>query len=212
MFKLELFDKPNIETTSIDGKRHYLTPDGSFPSVTTVLGSKMDKSGLDAWRKKVGDAEADKISHQAAVRGTAIHDMAEKYILGEDYRKGQMPINVMTFGALRDKLDKHITKIYGIEYPLWSATLNTAGRTDLIADFDGIPSIVDFKTSKRLKEEGYIESYFLQATCYALMANERLDMDIQQIAIMIAVDHEPAQIFVKKVSDYRAKVIALFTS
>jgi genome maintenance exonuclease 1 len=210
MLELRLHDRPNIETTSIDGKRHYLTPDGVFPSVTTVLSSKLDKSGIDAWRKKVGDAEADKISHQAAIRGTAIHDMAERYILGEDYRIGQMPINIMSFEALRDEIDRHITTVYGIEYPLWSRELNTAGRTDLIADFEGIPSIVDFKTSKRLKEERYIESYFLQATCYALMTNERLGMDIQQIAIMISVDHEPTQIFVKRVSDYQDKVNALF--
>jgi len=212
MITLKLYDKPEIETTEIDGKRHYLTPDGVFPSVTTVLGSKLDKSGLDAWRKKVGEVEANKISTQAANRGTAIHDMAEKYLLGEDYRKGQMPVNLFTFAPIRDVLDKRVTTVYGLEYPLWSKELNTAGRTDLIADFDGIPSIVDFKTSKRLKEEKHIESYFLQATCYASMANERLLTDIKQIAIVIAVDHEEPQVFVKNTADYFDKMRSIFTS
>jgi genome maintenance exonuclease 1 len=212
MITLKLYDKPEIETTTIDGKRHYLTPDGVFPSVTTVLSNKLDKSGLEAWRKKVGEEEANKISTQAANRGTAIHDMAEKYILGEDYRKGQMPVNLFTFGPIRSVLDNRVTDVYGIEYPLWSRELNTAGRTDLIADFDGSPSIVDFKTSRKLKEERYIESYFLQATCYSLMANERLGMDIKQLAIIIAVDHEDPQVFVRKTSQYIDKVRELFTS
>lgn len=212
MITLKLYDEYKIERTEIDGKRHYLTPDGCFPSVTTVLGSKLDKSSLDAWRAKVGEEEANKISTQAANRGTAIHDMAEKYILGQDYRRGQMPVNLFTFAPIRDALDKHVTNVYGIEYPLWSKTLNTAGTTDLIADFDGVLSIVDFKTSKRLKEEKYIESYFLQATCYAAMANERLNTDIKRIAIIIAVDHEEPQIFVKSTDDYFDKMRTIFTT
>jgi genome maintenance exonuclease 1 len=212
MITLKLYDKPEIETTTIDGKRHYLTPDGVFPSVTTVLSNKLDKSGLDAWRKKVGEEEADRIGKQAAHRGTAIHDMAEKYILGEDYIKGHHPINLYTFSDIRRVIDNRITTVYGIEYPLWSRELNTAGRTDLIADFDGVLSIVDFKTSKRLKEEKYIESYFLQATCYAAMTNERLLTDIKRIAIIIAVDHEEPQVFVKSTDDYFDKMRTIFTT
>ena len=77
MITLKLYDGIDIETTTIDGKRHYLTPDGVFPSVTTVLSNKLDKSGLEKWRARVGEEEAAKISTQAANRGTAIHDMAE---------------------------------------------------------------------------------------------------------------------------------------
>jgi len=211
MITLKLYDKPDIETTTIDGKRHYLTPDGVFPSVTTVLSNKLDKSGLDAWRKRVGEEEANRISTQAANRGTAIHDMAEKYLLGENYHRGQMPINLFTFAPIRSVLDNRVTNVYAIEYPLWSKSLNTAGRTDLIADFDSLPSIVDFKTSIRLKEEKYIDSYFLQATCYSLMANERLGMDIQQLAIIIAVDHEDPQVFVRRTAEYIDRVRELFT-
>ena len=83
---------------------------------------------------------------------------------------------------------------------------------ELIKYFEDDMSIVDFKTSRKLKEERYIESYFLQASCYAMMANERLGTAINQLAIIIAVDHEEPQIVVKRVSDYMKKVIDIFRS
>jgi len=67
-----------------DGKRFYeVTRDGkviaTLPSVTTVMGSMADKSGLDAWRKKVGEEEADRISKLSMNRGTIMHRLIELY-------------------------------------------------------------------------------------------------------------------------------------
>jgi genome maintenance exonuclease 1 len=196
----------------IDGKRHYVTPEGGkYKSVTTILDEKLDKTALLEWRKKVGEAEANRISTQAANRGTAIHNIAEHYLLNnESFPKGSMPANIDTFRKLRPILDEHIGKIYGLEYFLYSDTLKTAGATDCIAEFDGVNSIVDFKTARKPKKEEWIESYFLQATCYAMMAEERLGLVIPQIAILIAVDHEEPQVFVKLKLEYISKVRELF--
>ena len=210
-FELDLLPKVELETTEIDGKRYYLTPDGTFPSVTTVLGERLDDGWYDKWVARVGAEEARKVGQQAATRGTAIHDIAEKYLLGEDYREGQMPVNLMTFESIKGLLDAHVTTVYGIEFPLWSKKLNTAGRTDLIADFGGRTSIVDFKTSKRLKKESDILSYFLQATCYSMMVEARTKKKVDRIAILIAVDHEPPQLFMKFSEEYRDRVIDIFT-
>ena len=209
-FDLQLLPKNCLQRVTIEGKRHYSTPDGTFPSVTTVLSTKLDHSGLDEWRNKVGNAEADKISTQAANRGTAIHDICEKYILGLDYRANQMPINMMTFSSIKPILDNNVGKVYGIEYPLWSKKLYTAGTTDMICEFNGINSIVDFKTSKRPKEAKYIESYFLQATCYAMMTEARTKMNIETINIIIAVDHDEPQLFSRNSYEYRDRVLKLF--
>jgi genome maintenance exonuclease 1 len=196
----------------IDGKRHYVTPEGGkYKSVTTILDEKLDKTALLEWRKKVGEAEANRISTQAANRGTAIHNIAEHYLLNnESFPKGSMPANIDTFRKLRPILDEHIGKIYGLEYFLYSDTLKTAGATDCIAEFDGVNSIVDFKTSRKPKKEEWIQSYFLQATCYAMMAEEQLGLVIPQIAILIAVDHEEPQIFVKPKYLYQDEVRELF--
>lgn len=201
---------PDLETTTIDGKRHYITPAGVFPSVTTVLSQKLDNSSLDAWKQRVGEEEAKKISTQAARRGTAIHFICENYLLNKDYKRGVMPFNLDTFLRIKPHLDRNIGSIYGIEVPLWSAQLKTAGRCDLLAGWNGINSVIDFKTSKRPKDESKILSYFLQATCYSLMAEELTGLRIPQIAIVIAVDHEDTQIFVKDRDPFVVTVRQLF--
>jgi genome maintenance exonuclease 1 len=173
----------------------------------------MDKTALLEWRAKVGEEEARKISTQAARRGTAVHSLAERYVLNEeDYLRGAMPSGVDAFKSLQTLIDKHVDNILGIELPLYSVALKTAGRCDLIAEFDGVPSIVDFKTSRRLKKEEWIESYFLQTTVYSMMFEYMYKIQIPQIAIMIAVDHEEPQLFVKDRGDYVNKVIDIFTA
>ena len=212
IFEHSFFPPMNLERVVIDGKRHYATPTGEkYPSVTTVLDQKTDKTALLEWRKKVGEAEANRISTQAANRGTAIHNIAEHYLLNnESFPKGSMPANIDTFRKLRPIIDDHIGKVYGLEYYLYSHTLKTAGATDCIAEYDGINSIIDFKTSRKLKKEEWIQNYFLQATCYAMMAEERLGLEIPQIVILIAVDHEEPQVFVKPNSEFISKVRELF--
>lgn len=215
LFEHNFFPKFELERVNINGVRHYATPDGKkYKSVTTILGEKTDKTALYEWRKRVGEAEANRVSTQAANRGTAIHSICEYYLLNEpNYPKGVMPVNMDTFKQLRPHIDEHIGKIYGIEYFLYSHQLKTAGATDCIADYDGIPTIVDFKTSRKPKKEEWIENYFLQATAYALMAEELLcewQFKIPQIAIMIAVDDEQPQLFVKQKEQYVEKVLEIF--
>jgi hypothetical protein len=202
---------PDLETINIDGKRHYVTPAGNFPSVTTVLGEKLNKSGLNEWRVRVGETEANKISTQASNRATAIHSICENYLNGVDYTKGVMPVNIETFSKIRPHLDKNIGSVYGIEVPLWSARLKTAGRCDLLAGYDGVNSVIDFKTSRKLKKEYWIESYFLQTTCYSLMAEDLTGLKFPQIVVIVAVDHEETQIFVKKREDYIDRVLQVFS-
>ena len=121
-----------------------------------------------------------------------------------------MPTDMHTFLQIKPYLDLNLGSIYGIEAPLYSSRLRTAGRCDLLAGWQGVNSIIDFKTSRRLKKEEYIESYFLQATCYSLMAEERTTLKFPQIVIIIAVDHEDPQIFVKQRDQYVEKVLEIF--
>lgn len=201
-----------LTMTEIDGKRHYIGADGvAYPSVTTVLGARTDKSGLEEWKNKVGEDKASRVSTQAANRGTAIHAIAEAYLLNEEnYPPKTMPVNKMTFKGIKPVLDKRIGTVHAIEAPLYSNRLYTAGRTDCIAEFDGVMSVVDFKTSRRIKDESYIKNYFLQATCYATMAEELTNHRVPQIAIIIAVDNEEAQVFVKRKEDYMEEMLKVF--
>ena len=80
--------------------------------------------------------------------------------------------------------------------------LQLAGRVDLIAEWDGKLSIIDFKTSRKLKQKKWIESYFMQAAGYAQMFYELTGIVISNLVILIAVDQEQPQVFVEQKQDY----------
>ncbi len=212
LFKHNMVEEINLTTENIDGKRYYVLPDGQkLRSVTTVLGDKLDKTALLEWRKKVGEEEANRISVKAARRGTAVHSICEKYVLNDDeFLKDAMPSGIDSFNGIRSLLDKHVDNILGVELPLYSVALKTAGRCDLIAEFDGVPSVIDFKTSRKPKKEEWIESYFLQTTVYSMMFEWIYKIKIPQVAILIAVDHEEPQLFVKDRGQYVNRVLEIF--
>lgn len=212
IFNHSLVDPIQLTTVMIEGKRHYVLPNGrKYKSVTTILDERTDKTALYEWRARVGNEEATKISVQAARRGTSVHAIAERYVLNEEnYLKEEMPSNIDSFRSIQPAIDRSIDNIVGIELPLFSDTLKTAGRSDLIAHFDDTLSIIDFKTSRKPKKEEWIENYFVQATCYSLMFEEIYKIRVPQLAIIIAVDHSEAQVFVKKTRNYYDRVKQIF--
>ena len=143
---------PNLSTVSMNGKRYYITPSGKYyPSVTTVV-NILNEKGIAEWRNKVGDYQANIISSQAANLGSRIHSIIEKYINNEsDILDTATPQEKLMFGSVYSSLNR-INNIYCQEAPLYSDLLKMAGRTDCIAEFDGIPSIIDFKTSRKDKK------------------------------------------------------------
>lgn len=73
-----------IERVHQDGLRFYQVSNNDkliakLPSVTTILGQTKDQSGLDKWRKRIGEAEADRISTLSMNRGTIMHRLIELY-------------------------------------------------------------------------------------------------------------------------------------
>ncbi len=189
--------------------RLYTTPDGKkLPSITTVLGATGDKSGLEAWRKRVGEAEANRIMVQASTRGTAVHQLAEDYVNNEeDWDKTAMPANLFTFNTIKPLLDKHLNNVWIQEAPLYSERLEVAGRVDCIAEWDGVLSIIDYKTSRRPKKKDHVEGYFIQEAAYAAMFLERTGVPIKRIVTVIAVDDNEPQVFVEKTMDHLPKFV-----
>lgn len=160
---------------TVEGKRHYVTPAGSFPSITTVLSATSDNTWLDAWKARVGAEEAAKISLAATTIGTGMHSLCEAYIKGEPSPSIPGPASIM-FKYLKPALDKSISLVCGVEVPLYSSKLKIAGRTDLIAFWDGKLSVIDYKSnhSDRMKSDEDVEDYKQQICAYALMWNERM--------------------------------------
>tara|TARA_B100002019_G_scaffold59522_2_gene51032 strand:- start:5520 stop:6194 length:675 start_codon:yes stop_codon:yes gene_type:complete len=174
--------------------RTYVTPDGSrYPSITTVL-SILSEEAIAAWRKRVGDDEANKIGRRASGRGTLVHSIVERYLKNEDTDEF-LPHIRQSLENLRPILDERIGTIYGLEVPLYSVYLGLAGRVDCVAEFDGVPSIIDFKTSRRVKKHENISGYFAQMAGYAVMWEERTNRPITNTVVIMDVDDNEPLVF-----------------
>ena len=199
MFIHEQVELTEMDAVTTESGRKYKTPEGiDLPSITTVL-SILSRDSIAAWRKRVGDAEANKISTRASGRGTRVHEIIEKYIDNdENYRDGYTPDIIESFNVMKPILDGFIGKVYAQEAPLYSNHLGVAGRVDCVAEFDGVLSIIDFKTSMKPKKRDWVKNYFMQEAAYAIMWEERTGQPITQLVTLISVDGEDKpQIFVE---------------
>lgn len=186
----------NLERKEISGHRFYQTPDGLFPSVTTVTGHEKKKFFAE-WRKN-NPAESERVCS----RGNTLHSVVEKYLLNEKLDLSQYDDNIRDlFLTLKPEVDK-INNIRCLEFPLWSKTLEMAGRVDCIAEYNRELAVIDFKGSTNTKYKKDIENYFNQATAYALMWQERTGEKIKKIKILMATEQGVCQIFEENTIDY----------
>ena len=199
---------PKMTRKTAKGGRKYFTPDGNaYPSITTVL-SLLSRDSIMKWRKRVGEEEANKISHQAATRGTSVHKLAEDYLDNiEDWNKDVLPNNLFTFSHIKDIIDHKVNNVWFQEEYLYSDRLQCAGQVDCIAEYDGELSVIDFKTSRKPKKVEWISNYFIQASFYAAAFYERTGVPIKQGVIIIAVDHNEPQVFKVNTHDYLQEFI-----
>lgn len=176
--------------------RTYVTPQGNrYPSITSVLGI-LSKDHIRAWRHRVGEEEANRVSRVAAGRGTSVHSLVEDYLDNKelDLEKA-MPNASAAFRAIQPILDERLNDICIQEAPLYSDHLKVAGRCDIVAKFDGVLSVVDIKTSSRVKTAEDIPNYFMQEAAYAIMFEERTGIPITNVVTIMAVDFAPAIVF-----------------
>ena len=147
---------------------------------------------------------------QAANRGTAVHNMVEDYLNNidldqvEKYQKQFIPR--MMFNVLKKDCLLGINNIRLQEAQMYSSDYTVAGRCDCIADYDGVPSIIDFKTSTKEKNEDWIENYFIQGSAYAEMYKEHFDEEINQIVILVVTEEGTTQVFKKNKNNYLPKL------
>ena len=201
-FELCLSDLQRLPRRNVNGSRLYETPDGSFyPSVTTITG-QMNKKAIQEWRARVGEKVANKITTQASARGTSIHKLCEHYILGTMDDVKIMPSNKEMFTSMANHLAETVGKVYAVEGFLYSDFLRSAGQVDMIAEYNGVLSVVDFKTSKKKKNPDWIENYFVQEAAYSFMFEERTKLQVGQLVTVIGVDGEDEpQVFIKNTKE-----------
>jgi hypothetical protein len=180
------FGKVTDEKT---GSRFYETPDGNLSSVTTILGATSDKSGLDAWRKRLGDEKANVESKEATGLGSLMHKHLEKHVMGEERPRG----NNMVRQLARNMADVVIGRglvgveeVWAIEQELWFPGLY-AGTADLVILHKQALAIGDYKTTKKPKKDEWVLDYKLQSVAYSLAHNEVYGTDIRKgIVFMVS--------------------------
>lgn len=181
--------------------RTYVAPDGArYPSITTIL-SILSEEAILKWRARVGEDVANQVSTRASNRGSAVHSAVEKYLLNEDTTE-YLPHIQQSLSNLKPHLDENVGTIFGLEVPLYSSHLGLAGRVDCVAEWKGVPSIIDFKTSKRIKKKEHISNYFAQMAAYAIMWEERTGMPIVNTVVVMDVDFEQPLIFEEHRDNY----------
>ena len=190
---------PNLITETIKGKRFYVVGEEKYPSITTVLSAR-NQEGLVRWRQSVGNDVANNIMRTAAKRGTAVHTLVENYLDNEELSK-QDVLPLALFTLLKPALD-NINSIRIQEGSLYSNKWKVAGRVDCIAEYDGVLSVIDFKTSRQEKKEEWVENYFIQGSAYCEMYEEWSGTPISQIVILIVTEDGAVQIFKKDKSNY----------
>ena len=188
---IEKYKYPSSTRANIEGLRHYTITgeQQKLPSVTAVLGATQPKEkqeSLERWRKRVGLREAQKITRDAAIRGTAMH----KYL--EDLISGQRSLDLTEIGQEATRMAEIIverglndcSEIYGIEAVLYYPDLY-AGSVDLVAKYKDKVSIIDFKQTNKPKQREWIEDYFLQMAAYGMAHDAVYGTTIEQGVIMM---------------------------
>ena len=199
---------PKTIREMIDGKRHYeINGIEKLPSVTTILkATEPDekRESLQAWRDRVGEAEATRIVDSAGARGTAMHKILEKYIIEEGYldltNVGKEAHN-MAMQVIQNGLS-NVTEFYGSECTLYYPGLY-AGQTDLIATHKGDMAVIDFKQTNKPKKREWIEDYCLQLAAYGMAHDFIYKTAITKAVIMMCSKDNFYQEFVIAGEEYR---------
>ena len=199
---------PLLKRVDLEIGRHYLDSNNNpVPSVTTVLSAtSKSKDGIAQWRNRVGDAEADRIVKQSTDIGSSVHDSIEKYLNGDlwdifENTENEFIAKKIAHKFINDGL-KNITEIWGLEVGLVLDNLY-AGTADCIGEYNSIPTLIDFKTSKKIKKRDWIEDYFLQGCAYANAHNVMFGSDIQQIVILMVDRDLVFQEFIVRPTEFK---------
>ena len=215
----------SIKRVELNGLRHYeVTSEsgeviGVYPSITTVLGETSDKSGLDKWRKRVGEEEAKRIGELSMNRGTVMHRLIELYkatagtkadrlnklkeIASTDEETQQYSGEengaiwlasgwemFMKFYFNSSQYFDRIEEVISAEVFLWSKQ-GYAGTVDNISKMtDGRTLVIDYKNSRRPKRDEWVQDYFVQGSAYFIAHWERSGMKPDGVEIWIANEED----------------------
>ena len=179
------YNYPDLERVDLERGRHYIDSTGTpVPSVTTILSGTSTKTGIEQWKRRVGEKEAERVVKESTDIGSAVHESIEEYLHGNEWdnfsdSRTDLIAKSITKKFISDGL-KPIDEAWGLEVGLILDGLY-AGTADCVGLVKGIPSIIDFKTAKKIKRRDWIEDYFLQGCAYANAHNVMFDTILSRL-------------------------------
>ena len=173
--------------------RYYRIDGERLPSVTTIISKTLPNPGIAAWKARVGEAEANRISTEATDWGTGIHALVEQVNRGQ--RASLDAEQAALIAPYTTWLDTDVEAVLGVEKLLVSRHHGYAGTTDAIAVMAGdrYPSIIDFKSSKTALGQ---DEWRLQLAAYVIAAQEHLGLICQRRIIVRLSRVEPNKLYV----------------
>ena len=188
---------------SLKKKRYWTTTQKkTLFSPTRVINLTSDKSGLAAWRRRVGETEANRIVELSVDIGKIMHNYLENSLKKMTNWRGlnQPPLvgaskiknapfamelgNIILEKGLKNKLEE----VWGIEDKLYFAK-HFKGIVDLVGMYEGAPSIIDFKQKRSPQKKEYILDYLTQMACYGMAYNWMYGTSIRQ-GVLLMVTHQ----------------------
>ena len=190
-----MFDYLKPQYVTINRKRHFSFEGNTYPSVTSILSATkpaQDRQALQKWRQRIGYQQAQKITTNAAKRGTSVHSAIKYYL-----RQQPIPEDIYTnpFWHSIQSVLIQLERIHLVESAIYHAEHGYAGCYDCLGEWQGKLCVFDWKTASKPKKQAWITDYYLQIAAYISAINYFYQVKIEQGIIAIALSDQPAQIF-----------------
>jgi genome maintenance exonuclease 1 len=156
-----------------DGRVYKIEENEHVPSVTTILDATKDKVFLKEWEERIGVDKAEQIKNDAATVGTHMHNAVERLLLNRPLPPPRTWLAVKGYRmgyALVEHFFPDVEEVWGSEVPLYYPGLY-AGTTDFVGVYKGMPAILDYKQTVRMKKRAWIDDYFIQLAAYIAAHN-----------------------------------------
>ena len=185
-----------------DGHWYQTKFDKIYPSINTILSatsSEEKQNSLKSWKEN--EPAHQYITAQAQDIGTQSHQIIEDYLSNQLSLEEFDLLPIAHFNNLKPYLE-NISNVTSIEQRMYSDKLKVAGTSDLIAQYNGELSIIDYKTKRKPQIDDYMYEYYIQTTCYAQMFQEVTGKKINQVVILVSSEKNTRQEFIKTCDDY----------
>lgn len=162
---LSCIAKPALVTWAANTERELVMDAAADLYLDMVQVKPMSRAGyVTTLKARLGETRAHKrLNEQATNIGTQTHHLIEwsirkalGQVVGPEPKVQQEAL--WAYMAFEDWAREHHVRPLLIEETVWSATHGYAGTMDLLAEVDGSPALVDFKTGKAIYSEAYLQS------------------------------------------------------